>query len=122
MKVRQDAKVNIDVNVELPAIQSEFRRFKREVAKLDEDLKEEIDDIEEDLLAVMPNSEPYRINRAINKLSGFMQELDDEDSRLSKIVKGTKRGMELGQKLGKTYNKLAQWLALPVVPDVFLGK
>ena len=24
------------------------------------------------------------------------------------------------QKVGKTYNKFAQWLALPTVPDVFL--
>ena len=31
-------------------------------------------------------------------------------------------GIETAQKVGKTYNKFAQWLALPVVPDLFLGK
>ncbi len=28
--------------------------------------------------------------------------------------------IEYAKKVGKTYNKFAQWLALPTVPDVFL--
>ena len=51
-----------------------------------------------------------------------MQELGDENSKFNKIVKGSRKAVELAQKLGKTYNKFAQWRALPVVPDLFLGK
>jgi len=38
------------------------------------------------------------------------------------LIKGTQKGIEYAQKLGGTYNKFAQWLALPQVPDLFLGK
>jgi len=33
-----------------------------------------------------------------------------------------KKGTEMAQKVGKTYNKFTQWLAMPQVPDLFLGK
>ncbi|MBE9595196.1 MAG: hypothetical protein IMF19_17160 [Proteobacteria bacterium] len=51
-----------------------------------------------------------------------MKELEDKNSKYHKIVSGTKKGIDVAQKLGKTYNKFAQWLALPQVPDLFLGK
>lgn len=41
---------------------------------------------------------------------------------LSEAIKGAKKGVEMAQKVGKTYNKFAQWLALPQVPELFLGK
>ena len=98
---KQDVKqeINIDIKIELPIIQYDFGKFKREVAKLDEDLKNELKDIEDELLEVTPKSE----------------------QKFNKIVKGSKKGIEYAQKLGKTYNKFAQWLALPHVPDLFLG-
>ncbi len=52
----------------------------------------------------------------------FLKKLEDEDSKYYKLVFRTKKGIETAQKVGKTYNKFAQWLALPVVPDLFLGK
>jgi len=118
----QEVNIKIDLKIELPAIQSDFRKFKREVSKLDEELKEELDDLEKNLLEITPTSEQSKINKAVNKLSSFMQELNDEKSKFNEIVKGTKKGIELAQKLGKTYNKFAQWLALPQVPDLFLGE
>jgi hypothetical protein len=117
---KQETKIDIDVKTELPVIQSDFRKFKREVAKLDEDLNKELDDLEEDLLEVTPSSEQNKINKAINKLSTFMQDLNDENSKFNKIIKGSEKGIKLAQNLGKTYNKFAQWLALPQVPDLFL--
>ncbi|KAF5432496.1 hypothetical protein C5S39_03480 [Candidatus Methanophagaceae archaeon] len=111
----QEVNIKIDLKSELPAIQSDFRKFKREVSKLDDELKGELEDLEEDLLEITPTSDQSKINKAVNKLSSFMQELNDEKSKFNKIVKGTKKGIELAQKLGNTYNKFAQWLALPPV-------
>ena len=51
-----------------------------------------------------------------------MQELGDENSKFNRTVKGSKKAVELAQKLGKNYNKFAQWLAMPQVPGSFLGK
>jgi internalin A len=113
--------INIDIRIDLPEIQSDFQKFKREVSKLDPELKEELDDIEGDLLEITPKSEQGKINKAMNKLSSFMQELDVKNSKYHKLISGTKKGIEGAQKLGKTYNKFAQWLTLPQVPDLFLG-
>ncbi|NQE52054.1 hypothetical protein C5S29_00575, partial [ANME-1 cluster archaeon GoMg3.2] len=105
----------------LPIIQTEFREFKREVTKLDEELDEELEDLEDDLLEITPDSEEGKVNKAINKLSLFMQKLKDEDSRFSRIVKGTEKGIELAQKLAVTYNKFARELGLSEIKDLFLG-
>ena len=48
--------------------------------------------------------------------------MGDEKSDLNKILGGAKKGVETLQKVGKTYNKIAQWLALPQVPDLLLKK
>jgi hypothetical protein len=118
--VVQKTNINMVLRVDLPIIQSEFREFKREVTNLDEKLDEELVDLEDDLLEITPASEEGKVNKAINKLSFFMHKLKDEDSRFSRIVKGTKKGMELAQKLAVTYNKFAQALGLDPVQDLFL--
>ena len=120
VEAKAEAKVEINLKKDLPAIQTEFREFKREVTKLDDELDEELVDLEDDLLEITPASEEGKVNKAINKLSLFMQKLKDEDSRFSKIVKGTKKGMDLAQKLAVTYNKFARELGLDPVQDLFL--
>jgi small GTP-binding protein len=118
LDVKQEVKINL--KIDLPAIQTEFREFKREVTKLDDELDEELVDLENDLLEITPASEEGKVNKAINKLSLFMQKLKDKNSRFSRIVKGTKKGIELAQKLAVTYNKFAQALGLDPVQDLFL--
>lgn len=115
--VVQKTNKNMVLRVDLPIIQSEFRDFKREVTNLDDELDE---DLEDDLLEITPASEEGKVNKAINKLSLFMQKLKDKNSRFSRIVKGTKKGIELAQKLAVTYNKFAQALGLDPVQDLFL--
>ncbi|RCV66037.1 Leucine-rich repeat (LRR) protein [Methanophagales archaeon] len=119
-KIGVVANININIKVDLPIIQTEFRDFKKEVTKLDDELDEELVDLEDDLLEITPASEEGKVNKAINKLSLFMHKLKDEDSKFSRIVKGTKKGIELAQKLAVTYNKFAQALGLEPVQDLFL--
>lgn len=56
----------------------------------------------------------------MNKLAIIL--MGDENSERSKIIKRTKKGAKLAQEVAKTDNKIAHWLALPQVPDLFLGK
>lgn len=118
----QKVDIDIDISTELPMIQKDFRDLKKEVAELDANLKEELKDIEEDLLSVTPNSGQGKINKAINKLSQFLGQLADENSKFHRIIKTTEKGIELAQQTAKTYNKFGQWLGLPKVPDLFLGE
>ncbi len=89
----------------------------------DSNLERKLKEIGDSLDEVNAETEKEKLNKPLNKVGRFLKELEDKNSKYHKIVSGTKRGIEVAQKLGKTYNKFAQWIpALPVVPDLFLGK
>ena len=121
-KTKVETNIEINLKVDLPAIKTDFDDLKGTIAHIDPELKEELDKIEDSLDEVSVNTEKEKLNKPLNKLGRFLQKLEDKNSKYHKIVSSTKKGIELAQKLGKTYNKFAQWLALPQVPDLFLGK
>jgi len=88
----------------------------------DPNLGRKLKEIGDSLDEVTAETEKEKLNKPLNKVGRFLKELEDEKSKYHKIVSGTKKGIEVAQKLGKTYNKFAQWLALPQVPELFLGK
>jgi len=56
------------------------------------------------------------------KLKRIVDDLNNEDSNLSKTIKGIKHGISIAQDIAKGYNDIAQWIGLPQVPKPFLGK
>lgn len=56
------------------------------------------------------------------RLGRLLKELEDEDSKLHKTVKGIKNGIDMAQDIAKGYNDIAQWAGLPQVPKPFLKK
>lgn len=81
-----------------------------------------MDKIQNSLDEVNANSDQEKLIKPLTKLNRFLVKLSDPNSDYNKITTGTQKGIEHAQKLGKTYNKFAQWLAMPQVPDLFLGK
>lgn len=124
MEVKSDIKIetNVDVNlkVDLPTIQSDFESLKDILIKADPSLERNLNEIGDNLDEVSADAGKEKLIKPFNKLGRFLKKLGDENSDIHKIIKGTKNGIEFGQKLGKTYNKFAQWLALPQVPDMLL--
>lgn len=116
----QNTNIDLDIKYELPVIKSDFENLKdlliHENPKLERNLKE----IEDSLDEVNANTEKERLNKPFDKIRRFLEKLDDKNSEYNKIISGTTKGIDLAQKLGKNYNKIAQWLALPQVPDLFL--
>ena len=104
----------------LPAIQREFAELRDTIADVDPRIEKELEKIEDSLDEVTPESDKEKLAKPMNKLSRFLEKVADENSSFHKVIKKAKNGIELAQKVGKTYNKLAQWLALPQVPDLFL--
>ncbi|NOY85543.1 MAG: hypothetical protein GXO96_12125 [Nitrospirae bacterium] len=41
---------------------------------------------------------------------------------IGKAIDTTKKGAKIAQDIAGTYNKVAEWCGLPVVPSVFLKK
>ncbi|AKB25136.1 hypothetical protein MSMTP_1667 [Methanosarcina sp. MTP4] len=117
-----DTEVNVNLKVDLHLIQTDFDNLKEEVEHLDPKLERELDKIQDSLDEVTANSEKEKLAKPLNKLCRFLDKLDDANSEYHKLISETQKGMELAQKLGKDYNKCAQWLALPQIPDLFLGK
>jgi small GTP-binding protein len=123
--VEQKTNINIDIKVDLPTIQTEFADLKDLMLESNQDpnLGRKLKEIGDSLDEVTAETEKEKLNKPLNKVGRFLKELEDKNSKYHKIVSGTKKGIAVAQKLGKTYNKFAQWIpALPVVPDLFLGK
>lgn len=119
-----DIVTNIDIGlkVELPAIQSDFEDLKDLLIEADPNLERKLNEIGDSLDEVNADTEKEKLNKPLNKLGRFLKKLDDENSDYCRLISKSKKGIESAQKLGKTYNKFAQWIpALPVVPDLFLG-
>lgn len=114
------AEINIEITTGLPSIQFDFSELRNILGKARPELIEELNRIEDSLDEVSATSDKEKLKKPFNKLGRFLNKLGDENSDINKILKGTQSGIELAQKIGKTYNQFAQLLALPRVPEIFL--
>jgi small GTP-binding protein len=123
-KTDVSVKVDIDIKVDLPAFKGQFYDLKEELeaAGVDGDMAKELTAIGDHLDELDLETGKKELNKPFNKVRGFLKKLADDNSGFNKVLRGTKRGVELAQKAAETYNKFAQWLALPQVPEVLLGK
>ena len=113
--------IDIDLKVELPAIQSDFEDLKDILIEADPNLERKLNEIGDSLDEVNADTEKEKLNKPFNKMRRFLEKLNDKNSDYHKIISGTKEGIILAQKVGKTYNGFAKWLALPQIPGLFLG-
>lgn len=121
-KTNVNVSVNIDLKIDLPQIRTEFDNLKDELENLDPKIDSDLEKIQDSLDELSSNSDQEKLIKPLNKLNRFLVKLSDPNSNYNKMIKGTEKGIEYAQKLGKTYNKFAQWLVMPQVPDLFLGK
>ncbi len=109
----------------LPGFQDDFHELKELLIKSlpgsRESLKEISDSLDQ-LRADSVKKDKEKLTEPMNKMRRFLKNITEKNSDLYKVLKKTKKGIEKAQKVGKTYNKFVQWLALPQVPDIFLGK
>ena len=120
---KTDVSTNITENlqIDLPRIQIDFDNLSKEVKYLNPELDSDLEKIQDSLDELSTSSDKDRIAKPFNKLYRFLDKLSDPNSDYNKVIIGTQKGIELAQKVGRTYNKFAQWLAMPQVPDLFLG-
>ena len=128
MKVKSNINVetNIDVKIKIDTfheIQSDFEILEDLLIELNPIFEKKLDKIGDSLDEVSADSDNEKLVKPLSKLGRFLGKFGDENSEYCKMISGSKKGIEMAQKLGKNYNKFAQWIpALPIVPDLFLGK
>ncbi|MCK4766352.1 MAG: hypothetical protein KAW12_29425 [Candidatus Aminicenantes bacterium] len=120
-KSQTNITIQQNLSIELPNLQGDFEKLKDLLAAANPGLKEKLDKIGDSLDELGPGSDKEKFNKPLNKLGRFIKDLDDRETPLGKTVSGLKKAVDLGQKIGRSYNKIGQWLALPHVPDVLLG-
>jgi internalin A len=113
---------NVNLSTDLPLIQLEFDKLKDELENLNSKIDSDLEKIQDSLDELSTNSDNRELAKPFNKLYRLLDKLSDPNSDYNKVIIGTQKGIELAQKVGRTYNKFAQWLSMPQVPDLFLGK
>lgn len=117
--------VSIDFNFEMQGLQNDFLNFKNEISpQLSEGQLKEIELIDKDLLEVDETSkEPKKIEKTrFKRLKRLIEQVNNPESDWNKALSATKKGVGYIQKVGKQYNKIAPWLAIPSIPEQLLGK
>ncbi|AKB83507.1 hypothetical protein MSBR3_2929 [Methanosarcina barkeri 3] len=110
--VKQRTNVNVNLEIELPQIQTDFDNLRREIIKYNPELKDEMDETQDSLDEVSSDDEKERLTKPFNKLRRFLVKLGDPDSDYNKIITGTQKGTELAQKVVETFNKVAPMLGI----------
>lgn len=112
----------VNFKIELPSFQKEFWELKNELDdNVSDSQRRELEIIDAELMAIDENSLAKDVNRSpFKRLERIFDQLNNPESTWSKAVSGTKKGVDLLQSLGRKYNKVAPWLAIPSIPDVLL--
>ncbi|MCP4155461.1 MAG: hypothetical protein GY757_47495 [bacterium] len=117
-----DIDINIDIKVELPALQESFEQLKElllEQSSLPQ-IKEKLQTLEDSLDTLHPGCKKEQMTGPMNKLGRFLNKLGEKNSKYGDLLKGAANGIEHAQNLGKSYNNVAQWLAMPQIPELLL--
>ena len=120
--------VGINVNTEptfhLSAYLEPLQAHLAELAKVvpEKDRPQELTKAEADLESLRGETDPEEVKPRLSRVRKVLEALTDENSGFSKAVKGTKKGLEAVQHIARTYNSLAEWCGLPLVPKPLLGQ
>jgi len=103
-------------------IQKCFNELKKELGSQAEET-EYIKYIQDgiDSLGKSDSSDEVKTSSVMSKFRKFLEDLGDDKSKMSKIIKGLNNGVRIAKDLAKHYNEIAQWCGLPPVPPVFPG-
>ncbi|MEN6293486.1 MAG: COR domain-containing protein [Methanobacterium sp.] len=112
----------VDLKIELPLIHRALDNLIEELEHLNLKLDSDLDKIQDSLDEVNASSDKENLVKPLNKLYRLLEKMSNPNSDYNKIILEAQNGIELTQKLIRTYNKLAQWLEMPLVPDLFFRK
>lgn len=121
--ITSNISVDFNLKYEINALQKEFLGLKEQINTTNNSVKDEIDKVDSELLKLDSNNvEEVKKNKHVfHRLRRLLEQVNDSNSDFNKTISLTKGGIKKAQQLAKIYNRFAQWLFLPQVPDIFLG-
>lgn len=124
----------IYINNQLTNSQSTVINHKAELAKSTDDLEELIDLADSDALknklAMIQNAlennrnsenpDNVKDSNGMKKLAKFLKEANEVGTEANSLAEKGGKALELIKSLGRSYNSIAQWCGMPVIPNVFV--
>lgn len=116
--------ISIEIRNTIDALQGDLHDMKEEVVNQEPQLAKEFEKLEQgiDKLNNAESKEYIIRSGVLKKFNRFMQEIQDEESLLSKTILSIKHGVSIAQDIADKYNKIAEWCGMPIVPKLFLKK
>lgn len=114
--------------------QSTVINHKAEISKSNDELEELIDLADSDglknKLAMIQNAldinrnsdnpEDVKDSNGMKKLAKFLKEANEVGTEANSLADKGGKALELIKSLGRSYNSIAQWCGMPVIPNVFV--
>ncbi|MCP5050716.1 MAG: hypothetical protein GY940_26370, partial [bacterium] len=88
-------------------ISAKFEELKDLLVQLKPDSEAKLEKLGNDPDALSSKSKLEKLNAPLNRVGWFLKKLGDEKSDYNKLLKGSKTGLDLFQKAGRSYNKVA---------------
>ncbi|GAB03215.1 hypothetical protein [Acinetobacter sp. NBRC 100985] len=124
----------IYINNQLTNSQSTVINHKAEISKSNDDLEELIDLADSDALknklAMIQNAlennrnsdnpEDIKDSNGMKKLAKFLKEANEVGTEANSLAEKGGKALELIKSLGRSYNSIAQWCGMPIIPNVFV--
>jgi hypothetical protein len=119
-----EANPQFNFTIQLSSLQGSLNELRDEVAEVQPQLVEEIDEVAKRLEKLEASQSPEKVKNsgAMNKLRRFLEGVNDTSTALGKTVQNIKGGVKIAQDIAKHYNKIADWCGMPHVPKILLGK
>ncbi|WP_151716903.1 hypothetical protein [Acinetobacter sp. TUM15071] len=114
--------------------QSTVINHKAEISKSNDDLEELIDLADSDALknklALIQNAldnnrnsdnpEDVKDSNGMKKLAKFLKEANEVGTEANDLAEKGGKAVDLIKSLGRSYNSIAQWCGMPVIPNIFV--
>lgn len=109
-------------------IKNGFDQLKDELSKAN--TSPELDQTIEEIKDITANIDEFDYEEAssdqkkekLGKVGEFLSRMADPKSKTGQVVEVVKNGIDIVQDIAASYNSVAEWVGLPVVPRLFLKK
>jgi hypothetical protein len=114
--------------LQVKEIRNGFEQLKSELSKAE--TSSELESTLEDINSITTQIDDFEFEELskeekterLSKVGSFLNNLADPESKAGKVIQMVRNGIDIAQDIATSYNSVAEWVGLPVVPRLLLKK